>query len=51
MSWIERQRSFLDFTLSAVLRRKWKNISLVLVYTLDGFSHFFGGIFHQRASI
>ena len=34
MSWIERQRSFLDFTLSAVLRRKWKNISLVLVYTL-----------------
>jgi len=34
MSWIERQRSFLDFTLSAILRRKWKNISLVLVYTL-----------------
>jgi ABC-type lipoprotein release transport system permease subunit len=34
MSWIERQRSFLDFTLSALLRRKWKNISLVLVYTL-----------------
>lgn len=34
MSWMERQRSFLDFTLSAMLRRKWKNISLVLVYTL-----------------
>ena len=34
MSWIERQRSFLDFTLSAMLRRKWKNISLLLVYTL-----------------
>ena len=34
ISWIERQRSFLDFTLSAILRRKWKNISLVLVYAL-----------------
>lgn len=34
MSWIERQRSFLDFTLSAILRRKLKNISLLLVYTL-----------------
>jgi len=34
MSFVERQRSFLDFTLSALLRRKWKNISLLLVYTL-----------------
>lgn len=34
MSWVERQRSFLDFTLSAILRRKWKNLSLLLVYTL-----------------
>ena len=32
MSWVERQRSFLDFTLSAFLRRKGKNISLLLVY-------------------
>ena len=37
MSWIERQRSFLDFTLSALLRRKWKNISLLLVYTFTVF--------------
>jgi len=37
MSWIERQRSFLDFTLSALLRRKWKNVSLLLVYTFTVF--------------
>jgi ABC-type lipoprotein release transport system permease subunit len=37
MSWIERQRSFLDFTLSAILRRKGKNISLLLVYTFTVF--------------
>ena len=34
MKWIERHRSFLDFTLSSLLRRKWKNISLIVVYTL-----------------
>ncbi|MDZ7698254.1 MAG: hypothetical protein U5R49_15475 [Deltaproteobacteria bacterium] len=34
MNWVERQRSFLDFTLSAVLRRKGKNASLLVVYTL-----------------
>ncbi len=34
MRWIERQRSFLDFALSSLLRRKWKNFSLLLVYTL-----------------
>ena len=33
MSWMERQRSFLDLTLSSILRRKWKNCSLLLVYT------------------
>ena len=33
-SWIEKQRSILDFTLSSLLRRKGKNISLFLVYTL-----------------
>jgi ABC-type lipoprotein release transport system permease subunit len=32
--WIEKQRNILDFTLSAVLRRKGKNISLLLVYIL-----------------
>ncbi len=31
---IEKQRSILDFTLSSVLRRKGKNVSLVCVYTL-----------------
>jgi ABC-type lipoprotein release transport system permease subunit len=33
-SWIEKQRSILDFTLTSLLRRKAKNISLFLVYTL-----------------
>jgi ABC-type lipoprotein release transport system permease subunit len=32
-AWIERQRHFIDFTLSSLLRRKWKNLSLMLVYT------------------
>ena len=31
---IERQRNILDFTLSSLLRRKWKNIVLFSVYTL-----------------
>lgn len=34
MRWIERQRYFIDFTLSSLLRRKWKNLSLVAVYAL-----------------
>jgi ABC-type lipoprotein release transport system permease subunit len=33
-SWIEKQRSIFDFTLSSLLRRKGKNISLLVVYTL-----------------
>lgn len=32
--WIERQRNILDFTISSLLRRKGKNASLFLVYTL-----------------
>ncbi|RJR42033.1 MAG: ABC transporter permease [Desulfobacteraceae bacterium] len=32
--WIERQRAFLDFTLSSLLRRKGRNLSLLVVYTL-----------------
>ena len=32
--WIERQRNILDFTLSSLLRRKWRNTALVLVYVL-----------------
>ena len=34
MQLIQRHRYFLDFTLSSLLRRKWKNISLTLVYTI-----------------
>lgn len=33
-SWIEKHRSILDFTLSSLMRRKGKNISLFFVYTL-----------------
>jgi hypothetical protein len=33
-SWIEKNRSILDFTLSSLLRRKGKNLSLLVVYTL-----------------
>jgi len=32
--WTERQRYFIDFTLSSLLRRKWKNTTLIIVYTL-----------------
>jgi ABC-type lipoprotein release transport system permease subunit len=32
--WFEKQRFFIDFTLSSLLRRKWKNASLLLVYTI-----------------
>ena len=32
-TWFERQRNILDFTLSALVRRKGKNLSLLLVYT------------------
>ena len=34
MRWVERQRNFLEFTISSLLRRKWKIASLVLVYAL-----------------
>lgn len=33
-SWIEKNRNILDFTISSLLRRKGKNISLFAVYTL-----------------
>ena len=32
--WVERQRNILDFTFSSLLRRKGKNVALLLVYTL-----------------
>ncbi len=34
MKWIERHRYFIDFTLSSLMRRKWKNISLVVLFAL-----------------
>ncbi|MEM5786654.1 MAG: FtsX-like permease family protein [Syntrophobacteraceae bacterium] len=38
MGRIDKQRNILDFTLSSLLRRKGRNISLVLVYTLVVFT-------------
>ena len=32
-AWIEKQRNMVDFTLSALLRRKGKNLALLAVYT------------------
>jgi len=34
MKWVERQKHFIDFILSSLLRRKGKNSALLLVYTL-----------------
>jgi ABC-type lipoprotein release transport system permease subunit len=34
MQWLEKQRNFIDFTLSSLLRRKGKNFSLLFVYAL-----------------
>lgn len=34
MEWIERQKAFLDYTLSSLWRRKVRNLSLLLVYAL-----------------
>jgi ABC-type lipoprotein release transport system permease subunit len=33
-NWIDRQKNIIDFTLSSLLRRKLKNITLISVYTL-----------------
>ncbi|MBU1232328.1 MAG: ABC transporter permease [Proteobacteria bacterium] len=37
MIWLERQRFFLDFTLSSLWRRKGRNLSLLVVYSLVTF--------------
>lgn len=37
-TWLERQRSLVDFTLASLLRRKGKNLSLLLVYALIVFA-------------
>ncbi len=33
-TWVGRQRNVLDFTLSALWRRKGKNLALFVVYTV-----------------
>ena len=33
-TWIQRQKNMIEFTLSSLLRRKRKNVALVVVYTL-----------------
>jgi ABC-type lipoprotein release transport system permease subunit len=38
MSWIEKQKNILDFTLSSLFRRKGKNTALIVVYSLVIFS-------------
>jgi ABC-type lipoprotein release transport system permease subunit len=54
MRWIERHKYFIDFTLSSLLRRKWKNISLVAVYALIVFLLtsvlFFAGAIRNEAA-
>ena len=53
MKWLERHRYFIDFTISSLLRRKWKNISLVTVYSLIVFMItsvlFFAGALRKEA--
>ena len=53
MKSIERHRYFLDFTLSSLLRRKWKNISLIAVYSAIVFMItsvlFFAGAIRREA--
>jgi ABC-type lipoprotein release transport system permease subunit len=34
MTWIEKQRYFIDFAISSLMRRRQKNLALVAVYTL-----------------
>ncbi|RMG68749.1 MAG: ABC transporter permease [Nitrospirae bacterium] len=33
MGWIDKQRNILDMTISSMLRRRWKNVALFLVYS------------------
>jgi ABC-type lipoprotein release transport system permease subunit len=54
-SWIEKQRCILDFSLSSLTRRKGKNVSLFLVYTLVvfilGSAMFFTQAMKREASL
>lgn len=38
MRWIEKQKNILDFTLSSLIRRKGKNMALIVVYAVVIFS-------------
>jgi ABC-type lipoprotein release transport system permease subunit len=38
MDWIEKQRNIIDFTMSSLVRRKGKNVALIVVYTLVVFA-------------
>ena len=55
MLWLEKQRNIIDFTLSSLLRRKTKNLALMLVYTLVVFVlasvMFFAGAIKKEASL
>ncbi len=55
MKWLEKQRNIIDFTLSSLLRRKTKNMALMLVYTLVVFVMasvmFFADAVKKEASI
>lgn len=52
--WLERNRNIVDFTLSSLLRRKGKNVALVIVYTFVVFMlasvMFFTGAIRREAS-
>jgi ABC-type lipoprotein release transport system permease subunit len=55
MIWIEKQRNIIDFALSSLLRRKWKNLALFSVYMLIVFIlasiFFFTSSIKKEASI
>jgi cell division protein FtsX len=55
MKTLERHRYFIDFTLSSLLRRKWRNISLLSVYALVVFLiasvTFFAGSLRREAEL
>ena len=55
MTWINRQRYYLEFILASLGRRKWKNTSLVTVYMLVVFFiasvTFFGGALRREAEL
>ncbi len=55
MGWIEKQRNIVDFAISSLLRRKGRNLSLLLVTTLMTFTLgsvlFFAGAVKREASV